>query len=84
MAQWLKVLAVIPEDADSIPCAHMVTHNFNSSSRESDVLFWIPQAPAPTHTVYTRIKCMHAKYTQIKIKIGDGEMVSGYEHLLLL
>lgn len=38
MAQWLRTLAVLSEDPDSVPGTHIVVHN-HSNPRGSDALF---------------------------------------------
>lgn len=45
MPQWLRVLVAFPEDTSRIPAHPMcLTAICNSCSRDSDVLFWAPQA----------------------------------------
>ena len=36
MAQWLRTPVALAEDLDSVPRTHVGTHNYNSSSRESE------------------------------------------------
>lgn len=40
LAQCLRVLFALIEDLSSNPRAHMVAHNYNSSTRGSEDLFW--------------------------------------------
>ena len=47
MAQWLRTLAALPEDLDSIPSAHIAAHNhLYPSSRVSTPSFGL-------HELYT-------------------------------
>ena len=50
--QWLKALVALPEDLSSVPRAKWwLTIISDSNSRESEALFWLPQAPG-MHTVH--------------------------------
>jgi hypothetical protein len=40
MVEWLKPLAVSPDDLSLIPSTLIVDHNCNSNPRESDPHFW--------------------------------------------
>jgi hypothetical protein len=53
MAQQLRGLAVLTEDLGSIPSMHTTGRlmSYNSSFRESDILFWALQVPG-THMVH--------------------------------
>lgn len=50
LAQWLRVLATVPEDRSSVPSIHLglLMNTSNSSSRQSDALFCFPR-PIPAH-----------------------------------
>lgn len=54
MAQWLKVLSVLPEDW-FIPSTHIrwLTTSCDSTSRGSDSLIWSPQIPIPVANIHT-------------------------------
>ena len=52
MVQQLKMHNTFGEDLSLVPSIHirLLTAAFNSSSKDSDTLFWIPWVPALTHT----------------------------------
>jgi hypothetical protein len=41
MAQWLRVLAALPEDLGSIPNTHLAAHKLSVTL--------VPEAPTPSH-----------------------------------
>lgn len=56
MAWWLRALAVLPEEPDSLACIHMVTYNSNSSSKVSDILFCSPWYPSRLWRAHIALK----------------------------
>jgi hypothetical protein len=52
MLQWGRALAALAEDLGYIPSTHIrqLTNACNSSSRDSDIVFWLLGAPG-THRV---------------------------------
>ena len=70
MAQWLRVLTVLPEDLGSIPSIHMAAHNCNSS---------VPVNLAPSHRhTYRKNTNMHkvkiSKLNKNKNKISVSKL----------
>lgn len=62
MIQWLRVLLVLVEDPSSMPCTHVVAHNYPLLwSREYNVLFELSSHKA--HMVH-----IHASKTPSHIK----------------
>lgn len=61
MAQWLRVLAALPEDPGSIPAPHGGSQTQNSSSGRSSALFWPPCIP-DMHVTH-RHTCRQSTYT---------------------
>jgi hypothetical protein len=61
-AWWVRLLAVLPENVSSAPCAPVVqlmTAYYFSSRRSDDALFWTPWTPAHpcthSHTIKNKI-----------------------------
>lgn len=64
MAQWLRALPTISEDLSSVLGTHVkwLTAAYNSSSRESDFLFWTPRVWTCTYlSTYSQIDTYHRK-----------------------
>lgn len=52
MPQELRAPAILDEDlSDLVPTTHLMAYG-NSSSRESNTLFWLPQALGHTEYIY--------------------------------
>lgn len=59
MGLQIRTLISLPETPGWIPCIHMIDHNYNSSSRGSNIIFW-PHALG-TYTTQTYMQTKHPR-----------------------
>lgn len=48
MAQWLRVLAILPEDPGSVPSTHVVAHTFQEMTSDD---FFLPPWISDMHLI---------------------------------